>query len=71
MSLLPSVRDFLQRASLLHISGEKSNHSTGTCDGDGEPDNAPKRPAETVLLPHGDECEDDAGQAQEYNQPQA
>ena len=46
---LHAVRHFLQRSSLLNVSGEKCDHSTRTCDGDGEPDDAPKWPAEMVL----------------------
>ena len=45
------VRDFLKRPSLLNVSGEKGNDSTGGYDGDGEPDDAPQRPAEAILFP--------------------
>src|SRR5215510_4362494 len=51
------VRDFLHQPSLLNVSSEKGDHSTRGCYGDGEPDDAPERSAETVLLPHGDQCE--------------
>ena len=62
--------NFFQRSSLLNVSGEKGNDSAGTYDGDSEPDDAPKWPAKTILFPHGDQRVNDAGYAQEYNQPQ-
>src|SRR5262249_637132 len=34
------------------VPGEKGNDSTGACDGQSEPDDAPKRPAKPILLPH-------------------
>ena len=49
------VRDLLQRSGFLNVSGEKGDDGTGTCDGDREPDDAAKGPAEAVLLPHGDQ----------------
>ena len=52
---------FSNDSSLLNVSGEKGNDGTGACDGDGEPDDAPKRPTKPILLPHGDQREDDAG----------
>src|SRR5262247_3891748 len=68
---LSPVGDLLERPSFLQVSGEKGDHSTRACDDYGEPDDTPKRPAKTILFPHGDECEDDAGQAEDYNHPQA
>ena len=47
--------DFLERSDRLIVSREERNESTGTDDNDDEPDDAPKRPAETVFLPHGDQ----------------
>ena len=64
------VRDLLQRSSLLRVSGEKGN-GAGIYDGESEPNDTFKRPAKTILLPHGDQRVNDAGQAKEYNQPQA
>ena len=49
------MRDLFQRLSFLNVSGEKGNDSTGAYDGNSEPDDAPQWPAETVLLPHGDQ----------------
>ena len=65
------MRDFLQRSCFLNVSGEKGDHGTGARDGDREPDDAPKWPAKPVLLPHGDQRVNDAGEAQDYNYPQA
>ena len=62
-----TVRDFLHRPSFLNITGEEGNHSTGANDGDHEPDQPAKRPAKTVLLPHGDHREGDAGYSEEYD----
>ena len=53
------------------VPGEKGNDSTGACDGQSEPDDAPKRPAKPILLPDGDQSEDDTGDAKDYNHPQA
>ena len=64
------VRDLLQRSRLLNVSGEKSN-GAGNYDGEREPNDTFKRPAKTILFAHGDQRVNDAGYAQEYNQPQA
>ena len=55
------MRDLFQRSSLLNVRGEKGNDSAGAYDGDGEPDDAPKWPAEAVFLPHRDQREGDTG----------
>jgi hypothetical protein len=52
--------DFFQRPGFLNVSGEKGN-GIGAYDGQGEPDDASEWPAETVLLPHGDQQVNDAG----------
>ena len=64
------MRDLLQRPSLLNISGEKGN-GAGNYDGESEPNDTFKRPAKTILFAHGNQRVNDAGQAQDYNQPQA
>src|SRR5262245_61374631 len=64
------VCDFLQRPRLLNVPSEKGDNSAGTCDSDREPDDASQRPTESIVLPNGDQSEDDTGYAEEYNQPQ-
>jgi hypothetical protein len=64
------VRDLLQRSGLLNMSGEKGN-GAGNYDGEREPNDTFKRPAKSVLLPHGDQSEDNTGDAKDYNHPQA
>jgi hypothetical protein len=61
------IRNLFQRSYLLNVSGEKGDDGAGAYDSDGEPDDAPERPAEAVFLPHGDQREDDENQGQEYN----
>lgn len=64
------MRDFFKRSHRLIVSSEKRNEGTGTYDNDDEPDDAPKRPAETVFLPHREQRIDDKDCGQEDNYPQ-
>ena len=68
LSLHPCGGRPFQRSSLLNVSGEKGNNSTGDNDGQGEPDDAPKWPAKPVLLPHGDQRQGNENYAEKYNQ---
>jgi hypothetical protein len=44
-----------------NISREKGDDRAGADDSDREPDDVPKRPTKTVLLPHRDQPVNDAG----------
>ena len=52
VGLFNTVGDFFQRSGFLNGCREKGNDGTGAYDGYGKPDDTPKRPAETILLPH-------------------
>ena len=62
--------NLLYRSSFLHVSGEKGN-GAGNYDGESEPNDTFKRSAKTILFVHRDHSVNDAGYAQEYDQPQA
>ena len=50
-----TMRNFLQRSSLLNVSGEKGN-GAGNYDGESEPNDTFKWPAKTILFAHGDQA---------------
>ena len=56
---LYAAGDFLQRPSLLNISGEEGN-GAGNYDGESEPNDTFKQATKSVLFAHGDQRVNDA-----------